>query len=203
VSTLTKEKRMSLTQNQMVYLGILEDAANVAVRAFFTSRSRYLHLSSLAPTSPTVTNVGQIPFLGHWKLDATMPEMDFFAPNQNWPPGALTFTVDEFGLRIDPAQLWVSGPVFPLIIKITGSVALIGTSGNYALQFALGGTEVLNAQGGSAPALLLSLMTGALQSFLAPLSPVTLPLPPIAIGPIVPAVAPIINNHEFALRGAM
>lgn len=197
---------MSFTQGEMVFLGVLEDAANVALKAVCTQRPRYLHLSStVSQNGPTVTQVPKLGGFVDWKLDAAMPRIDFFPSQSSWPSSAPPFAIDQFGIHAQPVMVEIipAAPV-AVIVTITGQVQLVPISGGYKLVFTPGVAKVLDDPAPPPiPAAILNMLSAAVTMFVLNFGPIEMVLPPLAIGPIVPAFAPIILNNEFALRGSL
>lgn len=187
---------MSLTQSETLFLGVLEDAANVVLRALCTARPRYLSYSTVSPTSLAVTN---IPLAGiYLTIDAAMPRVDFHPHETAWPGSPLS--LGEFGVSADPVSIDLGIAAFTAGLAVRGHAAMMPISAGYSIVLTATGIEVVNV---SSPILapLIPIANALLQQALTFLPPFVLPLPPLSIGPIVPAIAPLIDTDQFALRG--
>lgn len=204
---------MSHTQSEMVYLGIFETAANVVVKAFLQQRPRYLHFNSTLPDSLIVTHVDKLGGALNWSLKVPpFPSIDFYAQEPTWP--GQPFAIDRFGVlaeQVTGAIIIVppSLPQYqiPLVanVAITGQAQLVYLSPGYAIELSAITAELLATTGTNSNAVqYLDDIADKLLDWLQNQGPIRIPLPTqLAIGTIVPAIGPIIDNDRLELRGSL
>lgn len=98
---------MSLTETELVFAGIHEDALNDLITAFCTDRPRYLVYGSPAfvpATTVAETTMPAIAFPGvpggiQWRVRFDIPRVDLFKQSSPLPP-ELTLTPNHFSLRV-------------------------------------------------------------------------------------------------------
>jgi hypothetical protein len=85
---------MGLTEAERVFGGITETGINDLLRAFFTTRPRYLNYGSpgfVPATTASVTQIGAIPFPGvpggiDWAVQLSIPRVDLHPQTDPLPP---------------------------------------------------------------------------------------------------------------------
>jgi hypothetical protein len=98
---------MSLTEADHVFAGLHENAANDFLKAFFTTRPRYLHYGSpffVPATTVAETQISSIAFPGiptgiQWEIAFALPVLDFFPDNSPGMPPPLVLDVGMFSVR--------------------------------------------------------------------------------------------------------
>jgi hypothetical protein len=99
---------MSLTESEMVFGSIHEDALNDVLTAFCTDRPRYLVYGSpsfVPVTTAAETSVPSIAFPGvpggiQWRIRLSIPRIDLFKQTSPLPP-ELVLKPGEFSARLD------------------------------------------------------------------------------------------------------
>jgi hypothetical protein len=98
---------MSLTGPDHVFAGLHEDAANDFLKAFFTTRPRYLHYGSpffVPATTVAETQISAIAFPGipggiQWAVDFQIPVLDFFPDSSGGMPAQLALDKNMFSIN--------------------------------------------------------------------------------------------------------